>query len=238
MADAILVTGGAGFIGSCFVRMFAGCNGQRIINLDKLTYAANRSAVAGVDPAVHQFVHGDIADQRLVASLLAEHRPRAIVHFAAETHVDRSIDDPMAFVRTNVLGTACLLEAAYRYWRELGSAEADGFRFLHISTDEVFGTLGPVGLFTETSPYKPRSPYSASKAGSDHLVRAYHETYGLPVLITNCSNNYGPYQYAEKLIPLMTLHALLVNRCPSMATVCMCAIGCMWKIIAEPSKRC
>lgn len=204
----VLVTGGAGFIGGCYIRMMARSEGVRLVNLDKLTYAGNLDSLATVDPSVHTFVRGDIGDHELLAALLETHRPSAIIHFAAESHVDRSIDDPVAFVRTNAVGTTVLLEATRRYLRSRPSDEIDQFRFLHVSTDEVFGSLGPTGFFTESSPYSPRSPYAASKAAADHVVRAYRETYGLPVLITNCSNNYGPFQFPEKLIPLMTLNAI------------------------------
>ncbi|MDB6163063.1 MAG: rfbB [Xanthomonadaceae bacterium] len=203
-----LVTGGAGFIGGNFV---LGCvaNGIRIINLDALTYAGNRDTLASLDDHPgHVFVHGDIADRALVASLLAGQRPDAVINFAAESHVDRSIDGPAAFVQTNVVGTLSLLEAVRDYWRSLPGAMADAFRFLHVSTDEVYGSLGATGKFTEDTPFAPNSPYSASKAASDHLVRAFHHTYGLPVLTTNCSNNYGPYQFPEKLIPLIIARAL------------------------------
>lgn len=207
MTDTILVTGGAGFIGGCFVRQVCRQPGRRVVNLDKLTYAGNLDSLADVPEDRHVFVQGDICDYEHVAALLAEHQPSAVIHFAAESHVDRSIDGPLAFVQTNVMGTASLLEAVRRYWTALPSPRREQFRFHHVSTDEVFGSLGETGFFTETTPYAPRSPYSASKAGSDHLVRAYHETYGLPTLITNCSNNYGPYQFPEKLIPLVTLNA-------------------------------
>lgn len=207
--DKILVTGGAGFIGSCFVRGWIREQADAVVNLDKLTYAGNLDSLAQVaDNPRHVMVEGDIADSALVVRLLNEHRPRAIVNFAAESHVDRSIDGPAEFLQTNVVGTFCLLEAARIYWASLPSTEKSAFRFLHVSTDEVYGSLGPTGLFTETTPYSPNSPYSASKAASDHFVRAYHHTYGLPTLITNCSNNYGPYQFPEKLIPLMILNAL------------------------------
>ncbi|MGN6512477.1 MAG: dTDP-glucose 4,6-dehydratase [Lysobacteraceae bacterium] len=207
-APTWLVTGGAGFIGGNFV-LEAVARGVRVVNLDALTYAGNLDTLAAVDgdPA-HVFVQGDIGDRALVARLLAEHRPDAIVNFAAESHVDRSIDGPAAFVQTNVVGTLALLEAARDYWKALGGAAKDQFRFLHVSTDEVYGSLGDSGRFTESTPYAPNSPYSASKAASDHLVRAFHHTYGLPVLTTNCSNNYGPYQFPEKLIPLVIARAL------------------------------
>ncbi len=203
-----LVTGGAGFIGGNFV-LDAVARGIRVVNLDALTYAGNRDTLAALDGNQdHVFVHGDIGDRGLVARLLAEHRPDAVINFAAESHVDRSIDGPAAFIQTNVVGTLALLEAVRDHWKALeGSAKQD-FRFLHVSTDEVYGSLGETGLFTETTPYAPNSPYSASKAASDHLVRAFHHTYGLPVLTTNCSNNYGPYHFPEKLIPLVIAKAL------------------------------
>ena len=203
-----LVTGGAGFIGGNFV-LDAVASGVRVVTLDALTYAGNRDTLAALESnPLHAFVHGDIGDRALVARLLAEHRPDAIVHFAAESHVDRSIDGPAAFVQTNVVGTLALLECARDHWRGLEGPAREAFRFLHVSTDEVYGTLGATGAFTEATPYAPNSPYSASKAASDHLVRAFHHTYGLPVLTTNCSNNYGPYQFPEKLIPLVILKAL------------------------------
>ncbi len=204
----VLVTGGAGFIGGNFVRG-AVADGWNVVNLDALTYAGNLDTLAGLAaPGRHRFVHGDIGDAALVTRLLAEHRPQAIVNFAAESHVDRSIDGPAAFVQTNVVGTLNLLERARDHWRELPEAGRAAFRFLHVSTDEVYGSLGETGKFSETTPYAPNSPYSASKAASDHLVRAFHHTYGLPVLTTNCSNNYGPYQFPEKLIPLVIAKAL------------------------------
>jgi dTDP-glucose 4,6-dehydratase len=187
----------------------------RIINLDLLTYAGNLDTLASLahDPR-HVFVHGDVADSQLVRDLLTEHRPEAIVNFAAESHVDRSIDGPAAFVQTNIVGTLNLLQCALDYWRSLASEASERFRFLHVSTDEVYGSLGADGAFTEASAYAPNSPYAASKAGSDHLVRAFHHTYGLPVLTTNCSNNYGPYQFPEKLIPLIILNALTIKPLP------------------------
>jgi len=207
--ETILVTGGAGFIGSCFVRQCLAEQAARIVNLDKLTYAGNLDSLDSVlgNPA-HVFVQGDIADRPTVDRILQEHRPAAVVHFAAESHVDRSIDNPAEFVRTNVQGTFQLLDSARRYWQCLPAQRQAAFRFLHVSTDEVYGSLGPAGRFSEASPYDPSSPYSASKAAADHFVRAYHRTYGLPVLITNCANNYGPYQFPEKLMPLMILNAL------------------------------
>ncbi len=206
----ILVTGGAGFIGSNFVLDWFAAGSEPVVNLDKLTYAGNPANLAGLAAqARHAFVQGDIADQAAVEALLAEHRPRAIVHFAAESHVDRSIHGPGEFVQTNVVGTFRLLEAARAYWQGLQGEARGAFRFLHVSTDEVYGSLGEGDpAFHELTPYAPNSPYSASKAASDHLVRAYHHTYGLPVLTTNCSNNYGPYQFPEKLIPLMIANAL------------------------------
>ncbi len=209
-----LVTGGAGFIGANFV-LEAIERGIRVVNLDALTYAGNLDTLASLDGNdAHVFVHGDIGDGALVAGLLAEHQPDAIVNFAAESHVDRSIDGPAAFVQTNVVGTLALLEAARDYWRGRGGAARDGFRFLHVSTDEVYGSLGDTGKFREDTPYAPNSPYSASKAASDHLVRAFHHTYGLPVLTTNCSNNYGPYQFPEKLVPLIIARALAGEALP------------------------
>lgn len=206
----ILVTGGAGFIGSNFVLDWLAGSNEPVVNLDALTYAgnlANLEALRG--DARHRFVHGDIRDAALIDRLLAEHRPRALLHFAAESHVDRSIHGPGAFIETNVTGTLCLLEAATRHWQAQEGSEREGFRFLHVSTDEVFGTLAPTDPpFTEATPYAPNSPYAASKAASDHLVRAWHHTFGLPVLTTNCSNNYGPYQFPEKLIPLCIHRAL------------------------------
>jgi dTDP-glucose 4,6-dehydratase len=205
----ILVTGGAGFIGSNFVRQWLQEEEDLLVNLDKLTYAGNLDSLADMAHSPHySFVEADICDAPLVASLLAEYRPRAIVNFAAESHVDRSIDGPAAFVQTNVVGTFHLLEAARGYWIDLPLPERSRFRFLHVSTDEVYGSLGPTGVFSEASPYAPNSPYSASKAAADHFARAYHHTFGLPVLVTNCSNNYGPYQFPEKLIPLMILNAV------------------------------
>jgi len=206
----ILVTGGAGFIGSNFILDWVASEQSPVVNLDKLTYAGNLNNLAALqDDARHVFVQGDICDGALVGRLLREHRPRAIVHFAAESHVDRSIHGPADFIQTNINGTFSLLEETRAYWRELPEGERGAFRFLHVSTDEVYGSLGPDDApFTETTAYAPNSPYSASKAASDHLVRAYHHTYGLPVLTTNCSNNYGAYQFPEKLIPLIILNAL------------------------------
>lgn len=203
-----LVTGGAGFIGGNFV-LDAMSRGVKVVNLDALTYAGNLDTLASLNGNPnHIFVHGDIGDATVVGTLLSDHRPDAIVNFAAESHVDRSIEGPAAFVHTNVVGTLALLECARDYWKALDVAHRDAFRFLHVSTDEVYGTLGDTGKFTETTPYAPNSPYSASKAASDHLVRAFHHTYGLPTLTTNCSNNYGPYHFPEKLIPLVIAKAL------------------------------
>ena len=202
----LLVTGGAGFIGSAVVRL-AVARGHGVVNLDALTYAACLDNVASVaDAPGYAFVQADIRDRGAVDAALAEHQPDAILHLAAESHVDRSIDGPGTFIETNVTGTYTLLEAARAWW--VGQGRPDTFRFHHVSTDEVFGSLGPEGMFTEDTPYDPRSPYSASKAASDHLVRAWHETYGLPVVLTNCSNNYGPYHFPEKLIPVVILNAL------------------------------
>ena len=205
----ILVTGGAGFIGGCFVRQLIADRAAHVVNLDLLTYAGNLDSLAEVaeDP-LHTFVHGDIGDRPLVSELLAKYRPDAIVNFAAESHVDRSIDAPDEFVRTNVVGTIDLLTATRAFHESLDAEHRSRFRFLHVSTDEVYGSLGSTGKFTESTPYAPNSPYSASKAASDHFVRAFHHTYGLPVVTTNCSNNYGPYQFPEKLLPLMTLNAI------------------------------
>jgi dTDP-glucose 4,6-dehydratase len=206
----ILVTGGAGCIGSNFVLDWLQQHDEPVVNLDKLTYAGNLQNLRAIEgDRRHLFVRGDIGDFRLIVRLLREHRPRALLNLAAESHVDRSIHGPETFIETNVMGTFRLLEAARAYWSELSDREKVAFRFLHVSTDEVYGSLGPLDSpFEETKRYEPNSPYSASKASSDHLVRAYHHTYGLPVLTTNCSNNYGPYQFPEKLIPLMIHNAL------------------------------
>ncbi|HMA14791.1 MAG TPA: dTDP-glucose 4,6-dehydratase, partial [Kiloniellaceae bacterium] len=205
----ILVTGGAGFIGSAVVRHLIGECGAAVVNVDKLTYAAAPEALeAAAESPRYAFEKVDICDWPGLRRVFAQHRPDAVMHLAAESHVDRSIDDAAAFVRTNVVGTCTLLEVACAYWRELEGKAARGFRFHHVSTDEVYGSLGAEGLFTEQTPYRPNSPYSASKAASDHLVSAYHHTYGLPTLMTNCSNNYGPYHFPEKLIPLIINNAL------------------------------
>jgi dTDP-glucose 4,6-dehydratase len=206
----ILVTGGAGFIGSNFVLDWLANHDEPVLNLDALTYAGNLQNLASLQgDARHVFVQGDIGDRALLDRLLAEHRPRAVLHFAAESHVDRSIHGPGAFIKTNVEGTFTLLEAVRMHWMSLDGAEKHAFRFHHVSTDEVYGSLAPgAPAFTETHAYEPNSPYSASKAASDHLVRAWHHTYGLPVLTTNCSNNYGPFHFPEKLIPLMIVNAL------------------------------
>jgi dTDP-glucose 4,6-dehydratase len=210
LSETILITGGAGFIGSNFALTWVANVGAPVVNLDLLTYAGNPENLASLQQSPqHQLVRGDICDADLVASLLREHRPRAVVHFAAESHVDRSIVSPDAFIRTNVQGTFTLLEQAKRFWLDLDEAGRRAFRFLHVSTDEVYGTLGPHDPpFSETTAYAPNSPYAASKAGSDHLARAWFHTFGLPVLTTNCSNNYGPFQFPEKLIPLIILNAL------------------------------
>ncbi len=212
----ILVTGGAGFIGSNFVLDWLAGSDEPVVNLDKLTYAGNLHNLASLQgDSRHHFVHGDIGDRALLDRLLAEHQPRAIVHFAAESHVDRSIHGPEDFIQTNVVGTLRLLEAARSYWSGLEGERKDGFRFLHVSTDEVYGSLEKDDpAFTETHNYEPNSPYSASKAASDHLVRAWFHTFGLPVLTTNCSNNYGPYHFPEKLIPLMIVNALAGKHLP------------------------
>ena len=206
----ILVTGAAGFIGANFVLDWLAQSDETVVNLDKLTYAGNLDTLSSLkDNPNHIFVHGDIGDRALVDGLLAQYHPRAVVNFAAESHVDRSIHGPEDFIQTNVVGTFHLLESIRAHWTALGEAERSAFRLLHVSTDEVYGTLSATDApFTETTPFAPNSPYSASKASSDHLVRAYHHTYGLPVLTTNCSNNYGPFHFPEKLIPLMIVNAL------------------------------
>ncbi|MDR1656257.1 MAG: dTDP-glucose 4,6-dehydratase [Deltaproteobacteria bacterium] len=211
----VLVTGGAGFIGTNLVLTWLSDGFEKLVTLDKLTYAGNRRNLDGLSSEHHELVVGDIGDRELVACLFSQYRPRAIVNLAAESHVDRSIDGPGDFIETNVVGTFNLLEQTRRYFDSLGPQEAENFRFLHVSTDEVYGSLGPLEpAFTETTPYCPNSPYSASKAASDHLVRAYGHTYGLPTLTTNCSNNYGPYQFPEKLIPLMVLNGLAEKPLP------------------------
>lgn len=203
-----LVTGGAGFIGSNLVHKLVR-EGHSVMNIDKLTYAGNLASLADVaDSPNYEFVQADIADEDAMREAVSRFKPDRIMHLAAESHVDRSIDEPLEFVRTNVMGTAVLLHAAHVYWAGLGEAEKADFRFLHVSTDEVFGSLGATGFFTEATPYDPHSPYSASKASSDHMARAWADTYGLPVVVTNCSNNYGPYQFPEKLIPVVILKAL------------------------------
>lgn len=205
----VLITGGAGFIGSAVIRYLIQETDYEVVNFDALTYAGNLGSVAEVaDDPRYRFVHGDIRDRELLERVFREHRPGAVMHLAAESHVDRSIHGPAAFIETNIVGTYQLLEAARAYWQDLPDAERERFRFHHVSTDEVYGSLGKEGKFTESTPYRPNSPYSASKASSDHLVRAWHHTYGLPVVTSNCSNNYGPYQFPEKLIPLMILNAL------------------------------
>ncbi|OGA04724.1 MAG: dTDP-glucose 4,6-dehydratase [Betaproteobacteria bacterium RIFCSPLOWO2_02_FULL_64_12] len=206
----IMVTGGAGFIGSNFVNDWFAHSDEGVVNLDKLTYAGNLANLAGLrHDSRHVFVRGDICDRTLLRKLFEEHAPRAVIHFAAESHVDRSIHGPAEFMQTNVLGSFCLLEEARAHWQGLSAAERNRFRLIHVSTDEVYGSLSAQEpAFTEATPYAPNSPYSASKAGSDHLARAYHHTYGLPVVTTNCSNNYGPYQFPEKLIPLMLMNAM------------------------------
>jgi len=205
----IFVTGGAGFIGSAVIRHLINFTSDKVVNIDKLTYAGNLESLASVsDNERYHFEQVDICDASRIDELFIKYRPDAVMHLAAESHVDRSIDGPAAFIETNIIGTYILLEAARKYWLTLNDAGKTTFRFHHISTDEVYGSLGKEGFFTEESRYEPNSPYSASKASSDHLVRAWHATYGLPIIITNCSNNYGPYQFPEKLIPLMILNAI------------------------------
>lgn len=211
----LFVTGGAGFIGSALIRRLIEVSDYHIVNIDKLTYAGNLESLLSVADSNHyQFEQADICDAEKMAALFTQYQPTAIMHLAAESHVDRSIDGPADFVQTNLVGTYVLLEAARQYWKKLDKEAATQFRFHHISTDEVYGTLGESGLFEETTPYQPNSPYSATKAGSDHLVRAWHHTYGLPVVMTNCSNNYGPYQFPEKLIPLIINNALVGKPLP------------------------
>jgi dTDP-glucose 4,6-dehydratase len=217
--STLLLTGGAGFIGSALVRTLIGRTDHVVVNLDKLTYAGHRLSLGAADTHPrHHFVQGDIADAALVKELFARWRFDGVIHLAAESHVDRSIDGPAVFIQTNVVGTTVLLEEATRFWRTLGEDARSAFRFLHVSTDEVFGSLGPTGRFDEETPYQPNSPYSASKAASDHLVRAWYHTYGLPTLVSNCSNNYGPYQFPEKLIPLVTLNGLEGRKLPVYGT--------------------
>lgn len=211
----IIVTGGAGFIGSAVVRRLVRRGGATVVNLDKLTYAASLEAIAEVaDSPGYRFERVDICDAQALARLFAAYRPDAVIHLAAESHVDRSIDGPAPFIETNIVGTYRLLEAARAHWQGLAGAARERFRFLHVSTDEVFGSLGPTGRFTEETRYSPNSPYSASKASADHLVRAWHHTFGLPVLLTNCSNNYGPYQFPEKMIPVLITRALAGKKLP------------------------
>ncbi len=211
----ILVTGGAGFIGSAVIRHLVGTVGWEVVNVDKLTYAANLSSLGDAARSpLYRFEKADICDREAMARIFAAHRPDAVMHLAAESHVDRSIDGPAAFIDTNIVGTFALLQEALAYWRGLDGAVQARFRFHHVSTDEVYGALGATGVFTEETPYSPNSPYSASKAASDHLVQAWLHTYGLPVVISNCSNNYGPYQFPEKLIPLMIIKALAGERLP------------------------
>lgn len=210
----ILVTGGAGFIGSAVIRYLLAATDHDVVNVDKLTYAADLRSLAAAASGRYAFEQVDICDAEAIGALYQRYRPDAVMHLAAESHVDRSIDGPGAFVRTNIVGTYTLLDAALAYWRDLPDQQAEAFRFHHISTDEVFGALGATGQFVEETPYDPSSPYSASKASSDHLVRAWQRTYGLPTLVSNCSNNYGPYQFPEKLIPLTILNCLAEKRLP------------------------
>ena len=214
-AKRIVVTGGYGFIGSALIRLLLSETDHEVLNIDKLTYAANLASIPAADGNPrYRFLRADIADAHAMRTAFEEFKPDAVMHLAAESHVDRSIDGPQEFIATNINGTFTLLQEALRYWRGLPADRAERFRFLHVSTDEVFGSLGPTGAFTEDSPYSPNSPYSASKAASDHLVRAWYHTYGLPALITNCSNNYGPYQFPEKLIPHMIIKALAEELLP------------------------
>ena len=230
----VLVTGGAGFIGSNFILDWLSNTDEPVINLDKLTYAGNLTNLAALSgDSRHAFIKGDIGDITLVKELLAAHRPRAIVHFAAESHVDRSINGPEDFINTNIVGTFRLLESVRAHWTELSSAEKFEFRFLHMSTDEVYGSLGGSDpQFSETTPYAPNSPYSASKAASDHLVRAYFHSYALPTVTTNCSNNYGPFQFPEKLVPLTIANAITGKPYRFMGMDKTCATGCMLVTIA------
>jgi dTDP-glucose 4,6-dehydratase len=215
IVKTLLVTGGAGFIGSALVRMLVRETGHRVVTVDKLTYAGNLESLAEVgDAANHRFVKADVADATALRSVFDQEQPDGVIHLAAESHVDRSIDAPGAFIHTNVVGTFTLLQESLRHWRELSPDRASSFRFVHVSTDEVFGSLGATGVFTEETPYSPRSPYAASKAASDHLARAWFHTYGLPTITTNCSNNFGPYQFPEKLIPLVIQRALNGKRIP------------------------
>ena len=211
----LLVTGGLGFIGSAVIRRFVADAGNQVLNIDKCTYAGNPASVAMVsDRDNYHYLQADIADVAAMTQAFAEFAPDAVLHLAAESHVDRSIDGPAEFIRTNLVGTFSLLEAGRNYWQQLPDDYRERFRFVHVSTDEVFGSLGTTGAFTETTPYQPSSPYSSSKAGSDHLARAWQHTYGMPVIVTNCSNNYGPYQFPEKLIPLVTLKCLAGEAIP------------------------
>lgn len=213
--DTVMVTGGAGFIGSALVRQLLAVTDMSVVNVDKLTYAASLASLPGAeDHPRYSLQQVDICDRATVESVLGQTRPRAVIHLAAETHVDRSIERPDAFVQTNIAGTYAMLEASMNYWLALDGEAKAAFRFVHVSTDEVFGSLGDTGAFTETAPYRPSSPYAASKAASDHLVRAWHATYGLPTVLANCSNNFGPYQFPEKLIPLITIKALIGERLP------------------------
>lgn len=215
----VIVTGGAGFIGSALVRYLIGEMGYQVLNIDRLTYAGNTQSLLSVrSNPLYQFLHADICDAEAMGKAIETFAPDRIMHLAAESHVDRSITGASAFIQTNVVGTFTLLDAARAYWEKLGDTERAAFRFIHVSTDEVYGSLGPSGLFTETTPYDPSSPYSASKAASDHLAKAWHRTYGMPIITTNCSNNYGPYHFPEKLIPLTILSAISMRSLPVYGT--------------------
>jgi len=232
----VIVTGGAGFIGSALCRYLVHKIAADVLNIDKLTYAGNPASLASVvDSPRYRFAKADICDFEVMRRIMNDFEPDAIMHLAAESHVDRSIIGSSPFIETNIVGTFTLLEASRHYWNGLSPQRKSRFRFLHVSTDEVYGSLGPDGAFRETTPYDPSSPYSASKAAADHLARAWHKTYEMPILISNCSNNYGPCQFPEKLIPLMILNAMRRSRCLFTAMAAMSAIGYMWRIMPSRS---